>query len=91
MAEGGTGDPRYVTNKKSAIKTLSLLMQSGWSGRAELGLAGCEVPRRPDRRVREIGPRRDRAIVASTAGPFLKASVVARTKVLAARCASRFG
>lgn len=40
--EGGTGDLRYVLNKEEAGNVLSLLMQSGWSGRAELGLIGAE-------------------------------------------------
>ena len=39
-SEGGSGDLRYKLNKESSANTLSLLMQSGWSGRAELGLAG---------------------------------------------------
>ena len=38
--EGGTGDLRYVLNKEDGAKVLSLLFQSGWSGRAELGLVG---------------------------------------------------
>ncbi|MCC5997279.1 MAG: DUF2793 domain-containing protein [Oceanicaulis sp.] len=38
--EGGTGDLRYTLNKEGADHVLSLLFQSGWSGRAELGLVG---------------------------------------------------
>ncbi|MEE2567107.1 DUF2793 domain-containing protein [Hyphobacterium marinum] len=38
--EGGTGDLRYVLNKETAENVLSLLFQSGWSGRAEVGLVG---------------------------------------------------
>ncbi|WBQ13502.1 DUF2793 domain-containing protein [Hyphomonadaceae bacterium BL14] len=38
--EGGTGDLRYTLNKEGAGHVLSLLFQSGWSGRAELGLIG---------------------------------------------------
>lgn len=38
--EGGTGDLRYVLNKESGGHVLSLLFQSGWSGRAEIGLVG---------------------------------------------------
>lgn len=38
--EGGTGDLRYKMNKESAGNTLSLLMQTNYSGRAEIGLAG---------------------------------------------------
>ncbi|MFN3814878.1 DUF2793 domain-containing protein [Brevundimonas sp.] len=38
--EGGSGDLRYVLNKEDGAKTLSLLFQSGWSGRAEIGLIG---------------------------------------------------
>jgi len=40
--EGGTGDLRYVMNKQASTNTLSLLMQSAYSGRAELGLAGSD-------------------------------------------------
>ncbi|WP_019906428.1 DUF2793 domain-containing protein [Methylobacterium sp. 77] len=36
--EGGSGDLRTVLNKASAANVLSLLMQSGFSGRAEIGL-----------------------------------------------------
>lgn len=39
-AEGGSGDLRYTLNKQSAANVLSLLMQSNWSGRAEIGLVG---------------------------------------------------
>ncbi|MFP4518144.1 MAG: DUF2793 domain-containing protein [Oceanicaulis sp.] len=39
-AEGGTGDLRYTLNKETAGDTAAVLFQSGWSGRAELGLAG---------------------------------------------------
>lgn len=38
--EGGTGDLRYVLNKADGANVLSLLFQSGWSGRAEFGLVG---------------------------------------------------
>ena len=38
--EGGTGDLRYTLNKESAGHVLSLLLQSGYSGRAEFGLVG---------------------------------------------------
>lgn len=38
--EGGTGDLRYTLNKQAAGNVLSLLLQSGFSGRAELGLTG---------------------------------------------------
>ncbi len=38
--EGGTGDLRYTLNKETSGNVLSLLMQSGWSGRAEIGLTG---------------------------------------------------
>jgi hypothetical protein len=40
VAEGGSGDLRYVLSKESAAKTLSLLLQDGFSGRAEIGLTG---------------------------------------------------
>lgn len=39
-AEGGTGDLRYVMNKEGAAGVLSLLFQSGYEGRAEVGLVG---------------------------------------------------
>ena len=38
--EGGDGDLRYTLNKEAPGKTLSLLMQTDWSGRAEIGLTG---------------------------------------------------
>lgn len=40
VPEGGTGDLRYTLNKEAAGNVLSLLFQSGYSGRAELGLVG---------------------------------------------------
>ncbi len=39
-AEGGNGDLRFTLNKETAGDTLSLLYQTGYSGRAEFGLAG---------------------------------------------------
>ncbi|MDI6026602.1 DUF2793 domain-containing protein [Corticibacterium sp. UT-5YL-CI-8] len=42
IAEGGDGDLRYTLNKENAARTLSLLMQSNWSGRAEIGLTGSD-------------------------------------------------
>lgn len=39
-ADGGSGDLRYKMSKEAAAKTLSLLMQSGFSGCAEIGLTG---------------------------------------------------
>jgi hypothetical protein len=39
-ADGGTGDLRFTVNKETDADTASLLFQSGWSGRAEIGLAG---------------------------------------------------
>ncbi|WP_339915001.1 DUF2793 domain-containing protein [uncultured Brevundimonas sp.] len=38
--QGGDGDLRLTLNKEGAADVLSLLFQSGWSGRAELGLIG---------------------------------------------------
>lgn len=38
--EGGTGDLRVTFNKDAASNVLSLLFQTGYSGRAEFGLAG---------------------------------------------------
>ncbi|WP_173931084.1 DUF2793 domain-containing protein [Chelativorans sp. Marseille-P2723] len=40
--EGGDGNLRYTLNKEGEADVLSLLMQSGWSGRAELGLIGSD-------------------------------------------------
>ncbi|MFW2343560.1 DUF2793 domain-containing protein [Brevundimonas sp.] len=40
VGDGGTGDLRLVLNKASSSGVLSLILQSGWSGRAELGLIG---------------------------------------------------
>ncbi|MDQ2080248.1 DUF2793 domain-containing protein [Xanthobacteraceae bacterium Astr-EGSB] len=40
VAEGGDGTLRYKMNKESAAATLSLLMQTAYSGRAEIGLTG---------------------------------------------------
>ncbi|MDZ4062746.1 MAG: DUF2793 domain-containing protein, partial [Brevundimonas sp.] len=39
---GGTGDLRLTLNKEASGDVLSLLFQSGYGGRAELGLAGDE-------------------------------------------------
>ena len=39
---GGTGDLRYTLNKQAAGNVVSMLFQSGWSGRAEMGLIGGE-------------------------------------------------
>ncbi|MBJ6372766.1 DUF2793 domain-containing protein [Sedimentitalea arenosa] len=41
-AEGGDGDLRYSLNKEGAADVLSLLLQSGFSARAELGLVGSD-------------------------------------------------
>jgi hypothetical protein len=40
VAEGGDGHLRYKMTKESAAKTLSLLFQDNFSGRAEIGLTG---------------------------------------------------
>jgi hypothetical protein len=40
VAEGGDGNLRYKMSKESAAGTLSLLMQTDFSGRAEIGLTG---------------------------------------------------
>jgi hypothetical protein len=39
-ASGGTGDIRFTVNKEASTDTASLLFQDGFSGRAEIGLAG---------------------------------------------------
>lgn len=41
-AEGGTGDLRYTLNKQATANALSLLFQTGYSGRCELGLIGSD-------------------------------------------------
>ena len=38
--EGGDGDMRFTFNKQAAGHTASMLFQSNWQGRAELGLTG---------------------------------------------------
>lgn len=38
--EGGNGNVRLTLNKESATDSATLIFQSGWSGRAEVGLAG---------------------------------------------------
>jgi hypothetical protein len=40
VAEGGDGNLRYKMSKESAAKTLSVLFQDNFSGRAEVGLTG---------------------------------------------------
>ena len=40
--EGGSGDLRVTLNKETAAGVLSFLLQSGFSGRAELGLLGSD-------------------------------------------------
>lgn len=40
VASGGTGDLRLTLNKEAPGDVLSLLFQTGWGGRAELGLIG---------------------------------------------------
>ncbi len=40
VGEGGDGDLRYKLSKEDAAKTLSLLFQDNFSGRAEIGLTG---------------------------------------------------
>jgi hypothetical protein len=39
-ADGGSGDMRFVIDKEADADTASLIFQSAWSGRAEIGLAG---------------------------------------------------
>ncbi|HMO29742.1 DUF2793 domain-containing protein, partial [Enterovirga sp.] len=48
--EGGTGDLRCTLNKESAANVLSLLFQTNYSGRLELGLIG------DDRLVAKVSP-----------------------------------
>jgi hypothetical protein len=40
VAEGGDGSLRYKMSKEGAAKTVSLLLQDNFSGRAEIGLTG---------------------------------------------------
>ena len=40
VADGGDGNMQLKINKESAAKTSSLLFQTNWSGRAEMGLSG---------------------------------------------------
>ncbi|WP_375458408.1 DUF2793 domain-containing protein [uncultured Enterovirga sp.] len=42
VAEGGDGDLRYTLNKEAASDIVSLLFQTGFSGRLELGLIGSD-------------------------------------------------
>jgi hypothetical protein len=39
-SEGGDGNLRYTLNKEESADTLSMLFQTDWSGRAEIGLIG---------------------------------------------------
>ena len=39
----GSGDMRLTVNKEQSSNTASLVFQSGWSGRAEVGLAGSDA------------------------------------------------
>src|SRR5689334_6224478 len=39
-ADGGSGDVRFIVNKEADADNATLLFQSGWSGRAEIGLSG---------------------------------------------------
>ncbi|MEZ5841439.1 MAG: DUF2793 domain-containing protein [Hyphomicrobiales bacterium] len=41
--DGGSGDIRVKLNKEATGNTATFLFQSGWSGRAEIGLAGADV------------------------------------------------
>ncbi|MBK8458559.1 MAG: DUF2793 domain-containing protein [Phyllobacteriaceae bacterium] len=41
-AEGGSGDIRFALNAEDDAHTASILFKTGWSGRAEMGLAGSE-------------------------------------------------
>jgi len=38
--EGGDGDLRFTMNKETVADSVSILFQTGWSGRAELGATG---------------------------------------------------
>ena len=42
-AEGGDGDLRYTLNKEAAADVVSLLFQTGFSGRCEIGLVGTDA------------------------------------------------
>jgi hypothetical protein len=58
VADGGTGDLRYTMSKEAAAKTLSLLLQSGFSGRAEIGLTATTTCTSRSRRTARRGRRR---------------------------------
>ena len=45
VGQGGDGDLRLTLNKEATGDVLSLLFQSGWGGRAELGLIGDDALR----------------------------------------------
>lgn len=93
--EGGSGDLRYTLNKQAPGHVLSLLLQSGFSARAEIGLTGDD-----DLRVK-VSPnggdwfealRIDRATgrvafpgrITSADGPVLTAQVIAGNSGLSA-------
>lgn len=42
VTEGGDGDLRFTMNKETSANTTSVLFQSGYSGRAEIGLTGTD-------------------------------------------------
>jgi hypothetical protein len=77
-AEGGGGSLRYTLNKEGSGDVLSLLFQSGYGGRAELGLVGDDdlvLKVSPDGDVWREALRVDRAtgIVAQARLPRFKA------------------
>src|SRR6185436_3722907 len=62
-AEGGDGDLRYTMNKETASDVVSLLLQRGFSGRAELGLIG------DDRLSLKVSGNGSQWVTAMTIGP----------------------
>ena len=81
---GGDGDLRFTFNKQGASDVLSLLFQSGWGGRAELGLVGDD-----DLRLKvsaDGGTWRDAFTVDRTSGRlwFAQGATRRETTVLAA-------
>ncbi len=91
-AEGGTGDLRYTLNKQAPGNALSLLFQSAFTGRAEIGLSGNDdlaIKVAPDTGGFREALRIDRAtgrvdLAGPPAAPLLGAPALRLTQDLAA-------
>ncbi len=84
-ADGGDGSLRYKLNKEASSKVLSLLLQTGWSARAEIGLIGDD-----DLRIKVSGDGstwRDSIVIAAATGAvsFPQGATGVREKLTAAR------